>query len=168
MRLIVLFAKMMMRAMASIPILAVIYVIVYFLITGVSAVSTHTWLIIGLALAAVAICIGIIYAGWAFHVPIKRAIHSAQKRIRLSYFENTAKFAYERLFEKANEYIKLWRSSSGKINLFSIFFLPVRFFVFVSIYIVGFLVLSIAILLFAPIQAWIFKSNLKGTGAVKV
>ncbi|HNX14997.1 MAG TPA: hypothetical protein PK854_01680 [Oscillospiraceae bacterium] len=150
MRFIVLLAKAMMRAMASIPILAVLYILFYFLFTGVSAVGAQVWAFIGFSLSAAAVCIGVIYSIWAFVVPFKRAVYSLKKKIHLFYFGDTAKFAYERLFEKANEYMKLWRTASGRVNLITILLLPTRIFSGISLYVFGTLFLSIFILLTLP------------------
>ena len=164
MRFISLIIKMMMRAMALIPILAIAYIVVYFLVTGVNTVDVRVWKIAGLVLAAAAVFIGAAYAGWAIFVPFKRAVRSARKGIRLSYFEDTAKFAYERTFDKANEYMKLWRNSSGKINILSILLLPVWLFIGISIHTIGILILSVLVLLFAPVIAWIFSHYAKDPG----
>ena len=161
MRPIVLLAKAMASAMASIPVLAMIYILVYFLIEGVSAISPQAWLIIALVFAAIGVCIGLGYAVWAFCVPIKREIHMLKQGRRLSYFSDTAQFAYERIFEKAQDYMKLRRSSSGRVNILSILLLPSRFFASLSIYTVGSLILSVLILLFAPIPAWVFAQKAK-------
>ncbi len=157
MRAIVILAKAMMRGMASIPILAMLYILFYFLYTGVSAVSIHVWIIIGISLAVATVFTGLTYSVWAFVVPFKHAFHSAKRGIQLPNFKNMTKFAYERLLDKANEYMKLWRTASGRINLFSIILLPTRIFAGISLYVFGVLFLSFFILLSLPVIALSYK-----------